>query len=701
MRGATGDVGARYAAFAGTVRLPCMRPPRGSHLGRRLFASAFSRLPSNSTPSLHAHATCKQTIVHTPRPPATQLRAVYPANADCLPAWLRARLDAGDLDVPEAAAPLGRAWRELLRQELDFLQGGGAGAAPPEGIPFPNPASRGPIGSAAAAAAAAAGGRQLSAQRRGGEQQQPQQQRQQQQQEEQEYTEDEQDEEQRQAEAVYHYQQQQLRQQQQQRRLHFRAPSISLDALPGGTVVSPGLAPPSACARYGGAAAAPDGGGDDAYGDEEQEGDGGSQAAAEPPSAPAAGEPHPAPGAALALPLWWTGGAVQLRGHPHLAAAPSFSGSDQSAGSALHLQPVASRQLASASASAAAVGMMAQQQQLQQQQQQQQEQPDLAHTGSASSSGVSLAPRPTHVPGAQQQQQQQQQHGAAAAGGTGGGGGSACGTPDRRHGACASPFGSPHIQNGGAFDGAWMPAPPRNAGSCPPALGPGAAQLSRFAAAAAQPGAASLHHHAMPPPDARGKAPAMRESAAGNDGETGAAALCGAGENLAHAAAVAAAAAAAAAHASCCGSATAGPAPAAARTARLGSGALGLALLPSGSLGGAMARADSVLLVDGAQPFPGLATPKGEAPACAAAAAAAANTPAPPPQLHQQPPLLAARRAPSLGVGGGERLLSGARSGDLATAINGFVSAESLRAGIAIDGSGDDNGDGNALMMLG
>ncbi|GBF88462.1 hypothetical protein Rsub_01175 [Raphidocelis subcapitata] len=292
---------------------------------------------------------------------------------------------------------------------------------------------------------------------------------------------------------------------------------------------------------------------------------------------------------------------------------------------------------------------------------------------------------------AQQQQTQQQQPSVPAIMVT---------VPDSR--ACSSPFGSPHAQSGGAFDGSWgAPAPLRGGGSAPPALGIAAAAaaqptLSRFAAsrnscgtaATGSMAAAAAFSDAVPVPfDAADAADAMqhsmgmqrapqqeqqhlqpqesadalmlppprvpmRQSAAGGEGRTRASS--GGGDDAVvlvseHA------------RASCCGSVGSGDAghAGAVCAARGGAGPAlsgGLNLLSSCSLG-LLGRGDSVLLLEGAHAlFESAAAPG----ACA----------------------LTGRRASSMGGPG--RLMSGARSNELAAAISGFVNGDAMREG-AID----------------
>jgi hypothetical protein len=269
--------------------------------------------------------------------------------------------------------------------------------------------------------------------------------------------------------------------------------------------------------------------------------------------------------------------------------------------------------------------------------------------------------------------------------------------PDSR--ACSSPFGSPHAQSGGAFDGGWgAPAPLRGGGSAPPTLGIAAAApaqpaLSRFAASrnscgtaatgsiAATAGfsdavpvpfdpadtAAPMQHSMqvqqgsqhdrqhlqpqdsadalmLPPPCVP-----MRQSAAGGEGR--ARASSGVGEDVLvsdHA------------RASCCGSVGSGEAGHASEACAARGGAApalsgGLNLLSSCSLG-LLGRGDSVLLLEGAHALFESAPAQG---ACALG-----------------------RRASSLGGPG--RLMSGARSNELAAAISGFVNGDAMREG-AID----------------
>jgi hypothetical protein len=87
--------------------------------------------------------------------------------------------------------------------------------------------------------------------------------------------------------------------------------------------------------------------------------------------------------------------------------------------------------------------------------------------------------------------------------------------PQQTRSACTSPFGSPHVQSGGAF-GSWgAPAPLRGAvreGSAPPALGvpmPGPSQpaLSRFAADARKAGARQAEQPRPAAPQAEGPTP--------------------------------------------------------------------------------------------------------------------------------------------------------------------------------------------------
>jgi hypothetical protein len=211
------------------------------------------------------------------------------------------------------------------------------------------------------------------------------------------------------------------------------------------------------------------------------------------------------------------------------------------------------------------------------------------------------------------------------------------GTPDEHQ--CSSPFGSPHVQSGGAFDGGWggggggSPVRQFAPGSAPAALGiSGAGQptLSRFAAARHSGG--SHGQYAQPPPHApaplpfdvfsSGAAPLMAAvgAAAGLQQQHGAAAMRG----------------------SCCDT-TDAFAPS--NGAGGGGGGVmgmqlseGLGLFSSGSLG---------MLLDGAPIFPD------EPAACGGG--------------------MAGRRASSLGAGQGQD--------GLAAAIHGLVAGDSLHEG--------------------
>lgn len=70
---------------------------------------------------------------------------MYAQTNDWLPAWLQARIEAGELELPRVGEALGRGWRRLLDREHAFLRGRdtGAAAASIGGIPYPNPASSG------------------------------------------------------------------------------------------------------------------------------------------------------------------------------------------------------------------------------------------------------------------------------------------------------------------------------------------------------------------------------------------------------------------------------------------------------------------------------------------------------------------------------------------------------------------------------
>ncbi|GBF98749.1 hypothetical protein Rsub_11155 [Raphidocelis subcapitata] len=73
---------------------------------------------------------------------ADTVAIVYGQTNDWLPAWLRAKVEASELELPRVGEGLGRGWRRLLDREAAFLRDRDADAAS-TGIPYPNPASNG------------------------------------------------------------------------------------------------------------------------------------------------------------------------------------------------------------------------------------------------------------------------------------------------------------------------------------------------------------------------------------------------------------------------------------------------------------------------------------------------------------------------------------------------------------------------------